>query len=1103
MTADEPADDGPDSLYRRTLLRLSAVATGWFATIGGASAGDSATVGSQQERPDITGLHAPQIDGSLYGHAGQQLPEGKAAEWADAHIESSTLIAGGGDRSLDVETYTKMVGPRLSFGVRIPSGERDGVESLSAARLSQVQMYVDRSGSGELGDGDIRVSGSPTRVDEEGSVEDPAEGIESVNWGVEVLRDGEFVPIQEVEPGQSAATMMARDTADGGLGIETSVDLETLDRLLDEDSEDQASYNINAELLSGNMSWGVNYDPTEIPRQYRFGGKYNVYDPPPLDNSSVGRVEITQSVQDASSSLPLAQNKQTLARVFVDHPESNPIDVKVSIEAKAQGVGGTSGWTSLGTRSKTTKVPAKPHSREDFDDSVNFELPASWRSKERLIIVAEVDRPGHIATRSGRSGHTYVVLGKTYDPRLFVGRVDGPNGRPSLRTRNFHVDALRRLYPIDNVRLFWFTSNLINNVSNSDNLISRLDRIARYLQTTKWSPIDQVFGLTTAYGGGLSSPSWAGGPNNHLAAWGDEMFNVGASTSMDHIMGHEIDHNIGGRKWAFHLNGPCGSSGGDSDYKSWRTGEVGWSPAYNRMIPNNHPELMSYCNSRRSGYSGPTAPYQWVSEYRWKLLYNRFRNWTSGKPKHSDFGGPSPALLADGSGAQEVTARVISGFMNRDGSGELLPSFEIPGETETPANQAEDPDAILRVHYTNQTVELGIRALFETAEGEQVEEMGFNYAFPDGGEIRAISLVDAETEERLDGYESSDFTVQEAAVEVPEEFERGEASEVAVSVQAESNVQLFRQLLYSPDGENWLPYTGAFTDDSVTVEYTDGPGGEAARFLLLVSDGVRTEQFESSTFVMPPEPPKVRIARAQKLAVTDANASITGGGSGGSENGSGGENAAGEAEAVDATIENVGGPVETVVGATVSLQAYGTTEQGAELGPEQFEWSIEGPDGEQVAAVGSLAGERIVHRFASPGVYTVEVVGTDQASGLSAVSTIDVVVSPPPLADASAVQEFLEAREAGSETDEPTPIDEPTPTDSPTPIDEPTPTEGEGPPTDEPTETDVSPTEPIDETGSPTDEPTPGFGVGSALAALGGVGYMLKRRLFDRERKED
>lgn len=1097
------------------MLRLSALAGGLGLGATGWVGGDEGA-GGVQHRPNITGFHAPKVDGVPFGRAGEELPAGAADEWADARTEAGTLRSSGTGPDVDVATSLKAVGTSLFTGVRVPAAERDRVDGLSARRLERVRLYVDRSGSGELSEGDVRLVGRPGRSGDE-QVEDLATGIQSVGWDVEVLQDGQFIALDPaLEPERAPASLMAADLADGSLGVEARIDRADLERVLGgefEADEDGRERNLNLDLTVGDVAYGLDRDPIEVPDVFELGGRFT----PgsfriPEENTSVNRIEITQSVQDASNTLPLVKGKETLARVFVDHPVSSAITVDVTIEAFEE-TGGSPHWQSIGTRSKTAMVPPTPHARDEWDDSVNFELPASWRSKGSLIIKAQSSRPDHVdlgVVPRGDSAH--VRLGDAYEPRIFVGRVDGPNGQPSRRRTRIHTDAFERLMPVDHVHWFWVSSPLITNVSQSDNLIERLDRIARSLQTTKWSPIDQVFGMTASYGGGLSSPSWGGGTTNHLAAWGDTIFAPGAASSMEQVISHEINHNIGGKTWAKHIGGPCGSGGGDSNRSSWQTGEVGWSPAFDRMIPDGHPELMTYCNTSSSSisYSGPDKPRKWVSDYRWKHLTDRFRNWVAGKPTDPDYGGPTPALAdvgaeagpqvhADGGVAtQSSTARVVSGFLYPDGSGELLPSFEIPGATELPASEPAEPAAYLEVDYGDETRTFGIEASFEPIEGETVEEASFSFALPDQGAVRALRLIDAGTGEPLDAFETTGFEVQEAGVSVPAEFDRGRTYELDVVVEAQSESTLYRQLMYSPDGEGWIPYSEVFVEGTPAVEFTDVPGGPAARFMLLVGDGVRTRRFESETFAVDPLPPRVEITRANRLTLESADGADLGGGS----HDHGGD---GETDGLEGEIVNVAGPVETVVGATVSLQAHGTSQQWAPLPPAGLAWTIERQDGEAVQPLASGVGERFIHRFERPGTYTVTVTGTDPATELTGTDEIDVVVSPPSLPDAETVEAFLSRRRELEGGD--------TPTEAP---DESTPTEGGD--TEEPSSPDGTQTEPradatttapqepdgtetdgpppTEET-PPTDVTTPGFDLGGALAAIGAAGYALKRRLLD------
>lgn len=971
-------DESEERIDRRTLLRLDELVSGGFAIDGvdpievGQTDRSERTVRTNQEEvvPDIAGFHPVHVNGMLYGEGDEELPAGLAGEWADARADTVDLVGAGEATTVEGRLRRKVVGSDLYLGLYIPPEERGQTEALSADQLSQLRVFLDRDGTGELTDGDVRLIGD--RTDEQSGI----------RWEVQIFDGGEFVESEfgdDVPPASAGVS----NTEEGGLGIEARIDRDALDEVLDEESS-ESEVNINVELLADEFRWGVGYTPGEISLLYELSGvAWTPIDPLPLDNSSVDHIEVTQAVQTPDNSLPLARGKETLVRVFVDHPESNAIEVDVELDGVYLAGNRPQGTLPGSPLSKSGfQAPPTPLDRENEDHSANFELPATWTDADGLRLVARVSRPGHVDDGTEeRWEAASVILQDTYDPTIFFGRVDeeSTSGRPPINATSATQKVFTETMPLADPTFISYDSNRIQDVEADDNLISRLDSDAQQLKSmSSVKTVDQVFGLTQDYGGrtaGLSSPSWSSGPGNHLAAWGDDMV-TNPRISTPTALAHEANHNVGDKNWAFHCNA-------DDDFADdCDMDEVGWSPTYG-IIPQNTDELMKDPFSA----SAPNPKY-WIGPDRWELLFDRFQNFIPGEPQPPGYGGPSTsATQAETGGTQDTddsTVRLVTGALYPDGGGYLNPSFEIPGETTEPAGDAANANAILQVEYAGSTLTVPFEKSFEPLHGETVEESAFSFTLPDNGDIEAVRLLDAGTEDQLDAYEATGFEFDDATVETPVVFERDQDYEVTVNVQADSDATLYRQLLYSPDdGETWLPYSETFTGNTQPVFFSDGPGGDTARFMLLVSDGIQTERVESSSFEVPSLPPTVDIRGAQRLAVEDGD------------------------------LQDVADPVDAVVGSEVTLRAGVTDQFGESLSGEAIEWTVVDEAGESVSITSSAVGEEFRHRFTRQGTFTVTATGTDPATELSATDEIQVAVGRPPLPSQEVVDQFQQ-RESGS-----------------------------------------------------------------------------------------
>ena len=400
--------------------------------------------------------------------------------------------------------------------------------------------------------------------------------------------------------------------------------------------------------------------------------------------------------------------------------------------------------------------------------------------------------------------------------------------------------------------------------------------------------------------------------------------------------------------------------------------------------------------------------------------------------------------------AADHTARVLSGFLYADGSADLDPSFEIPGEAEFPTVE-DDPDgtpqATLLVEYGDSTRSLPVGVSFDPPHvNATVEKQPFTVRVPDDGELTAATLVDADTGEELDAYRDTGWELESATVDTPDSFTREEAQPIEVDVSADADGPLYRQLFYSPDGETWHPYANQFREGAPAIRFTREAGGTAAQFMLLVSDGIRTESVTSDQFEVPALGPTVEIPRGFRTVTETV------------EEGDGTDSTSSDAGGtpldVETETERVDRTVTTQVGKQASLTVRATDERGRELPPTDVEWTLRGPSGDGIDINGQSVGDTVTHQFRAPGTCVLEVYGTDSRTGETASDSVEVVVDPPPLPD---VSDLVGGATPADGLDSPNTAPDPT-----------------------------VPNVTVD---------APGFGVGTALAALGSVAYLAKERL--------
>lgn len=988
------------------------------------------------EPPDAriaTGFHPPQVDGLLYGHTGQQLDGTSAGEWADGSIRSVALRSADGEQTREGRLYVKEVQDRLYVGLAVPS--------VTERAPGRIAVQLDRDADGELSNGDARL----LRIaDGDGS---PNEGESGPEIRVEVFRDGEFVATDR-DAGAPVAAAAAVSTGETGFVLETSLDRRRLEEVAGAVDAEVERTGVWVGVELGEQAYG--FERYDISDSFTGSGYIDYRIDPrlqlPSDDVGVDHIEVTQSVQTASNSLRLVREKETLARVFVTHDNSDATQVTVKLTGYDVS-GGT--IRTLGTETTTFDAPAGTPDRNDGADSANVELPATWTDVADLRLEAEVYRVGYTDDDlADNSRQTTVSFVETFDPTIYYVRPDVASGAGTSRTSTANADAatasLADTYPVaDPTFIELGASKADFEGKSTSERITELNRVTFGLLwasgTTSGSnsPAQptQVFGFTPDFAG-ISDPVWADGAS--FASIGG----VSPSGHRRMIMAHEINHNLGDGDWGKHVGNRSANrfangctAGADDDWSSINPTntyiqEVGWDPSVG-VIPRQFPEFQSYCQiwevrSTVPGWSTNDPP-QWISDYRWERLGDRFTSWDN-NPAHPDLrsggGSGSAETAADSAsgrqllGRERPTARLVTGVLFRQGGGELRPTFEQPGRVgpgltgSRATDSVEEPHAILVVRYDDGSErEIPLAGRFEDGLEEYGDdpERPFTVPVADNGTVSTIRLVDPDSGETLDRLAPTDFTLEEASFDRPDRFGRDQPTPVTVDLATDADGPLYTQLLYTPDGTTLYPFTSVRTDGEFTASFEGLPGGERARFVLLVSDGIDTQFVASDPFTVAAGAPDVRITRNERYVVEgEAPEGEQQDRQAGRDGRESSDDAGEEVGDQDLTVRRVGGPVRAVVGESVSLSVSTRDEWGRSLPDSAVSWQVTDEDGRTVAR---QSGTPFTHRFVRPGTYEVAVTGTDSDTGRSDSDTIQVVVSAPPLPDADQVAAFNEAKQ--------------------------------------------------------------------------------------------
>jgi len=977
----------------------------WFNVTSAATAGAGTGDGANGTNV-FTGLHRPQIDGHLYGHGEEAPPEGSAPEWADGYNATKTLTAVEGE-NVRGRVFVKTVGQDLFTGWMGSVGD-----------VRRVRLRLDRDGDGELDAGDARLTatrGSESTVD--------ADRTSYFSFSrVEVFRNGEFVTI-DTERRLARFGVLAADAGGSATGIEARIDRGVLDEALgDVDSEGRVGVDVEIETESNGYDLGGD-NGYSLEGTHIGNGWIDEIPEPETTTVDLGfdHLEVTQAVQTEDNDLPVVRGKETLARAFVTHNRSDALDVRVTFEAFSL----DSGVRSIGTRTVTFEAPPGTPDRDDLDDSGNLELPASWTSHESVLLTAKVEPSNALVEDTTRGfledlGLESLDFEETYDPNVYVVRInEGPASAPEKPawTRLFAMtDEFEATFPVADPNFVYLGSGALGPQSGQEdiNLLGELIKlkaaIARGDRFSSKPTPDVLVGATDDPRSdgtiGLAAVAYPNGRSGTVASWAND---PGSFV-------HEVNHNIGNDTWGRHVADASEGYGCNADdpdglwnqrFDDDSIHALGWEPGEGLKLPESFGrtrthDFMSYC--------GPA----WVSDYRWKMLLDRFQNFTPGETIHPDLQSGSGSSSPSAS-VSNRTMRLISGTLHRNGTATLDPSFRLPGNaTRQTVDEFERPQASLVVEYAETTITRPVQVNFNrSAHGEDTrpESLPFAITLPERSGIERIRLIDARTEERLDERVATDFEIESYEIGVPNEFGRNASTEVGISLETTTDRTLHRQVLYVPEGEELedplatdryaLPMGTASTEGSITATFEGLPGAQAGRFVVLVSDGVRTRIAVSQSFEVPPAPPRVRIDGSRSYDVTyDREAGEPG-------------------NRPLEDIERVNGEIRTTAGGVVAVDAAGADQFGRPLagretaeGEPTLRWELRDSQGEVVA---TDTGSRFAGSSGAIGEYVLQVTATDPTTGLTATDSVPVIVGTPPLPDRNELRTFRTAVAAATD----------------------------------------------------------------------------------------
>ena len=560
----------------------------------------------------------------------------------------------------------------------------------------------------------------------------------------------------------------------------------------------------------------------------------------------ISHIEVTQVVQDATNSVALVSGKPTFVRVFVERDvgQESPLNVAGVL----RGYGASGELQDSPIPSVNASVVASQENwttrRGDLKKTLNFTLPPEWRTGT-VTLTADV---------SGITRSEVVTFEPAQPVKVVYVPVRYRGQSPELaRVRNGAAWAFR-VYPTAKINYVAGATLSWEGCLEDTCLLRRLNR-KRLLNelTTLYRLVNaSVFGWLPegTYGGGDSDPAWYPVNGAGTAAFGDDH-----PTEGQRIFAHEIAHLLGRR----HTNtGECGDKDPYTDWpyatariQDWGLDGygLGWlvqSPGGLRN-PAATWDYMSYCGSIVSGTV-------WTSPWTYQSIYSEALG--------------SELVASDVGAASDAQPYFIaSGIVYTDGSAALDPVWVISSTT-APQNPPQGTEYCLEAQDVSHTalvtwcLDLGFTD-YET--GDAVELDGFNVMLPyPEGAVRIVLTKGAEELARQEASANPPVVTVTYPSDATSWSSTGVYTVTWQGAEPDGGSLAYR-VLYSQNGDSWLPLGGTITQTHLAVDASELPGGSGARVRVLATDGINTSSGESDgTFSVARKPPWAHIIAPER-----------------------------------------------------------------------------------------------------------------------------------------------------------------------------------------------------------------------------------------------
>jgi hypothetical protein len=555
-------------------------------------------------------------------------------------------------------------------------------------------------------------------------------------------------------------------------------------------------------------------------------------------------IEVTQSVQDLSNSVPLFEGKRTVARVHV----ATNVDV-TRVGARLYGYDASGAPLSGGplwpANPGAVIDPSSSPDRGKLDDSFYFELPPSW-AKGAVTLKAEVN-PYRTLAETDYANNTTKSTPVTFQPtralkvRLVKYEYFDPKGALHVPTDNQLADIesrLRREYPIGKLSVSrttfrdegkkWDPSNFAI-IRDGPTLVSRLQWFRQTYEPTNTGVVYLLVHDPFLTSGGIAEniPGWnATAGRSEVAA-----HEVGHLMGRRHVSCTSFTDDEAGPDLAYpYEGGKIGGPAGDTArFYGFDVGDASLPRAVlPHIVSNTTGDEMSYCDP------------SWLSDYNYKAIHNHIQQNFSAVDPVGDF------LSVYGTIDFEAQTASLP-FVSRQPQ-----VSEVPSRTEGPYHIRLFDSA------NNRLADYPFTPLPNT-EGGSTGNIAQIVDFVPGTRRLAIYSDAA-------GREIGSIAVSGNAPDISNLVAQAPTGGGSIELSWDSSDpdggELSSTILYSNDGgTTWQTIAAGVRGTTFTADSSELPGSSGASgvFRVVVDDSVLTNEAKSTPLDVPGKAPETRI----------------------------------------------------------------------------------------------------------------------------------------------------------------------------------------------------------------------------------------------------